>query len=472
MFSGQDIVFDPKISAYGENFATRIKVPVLPEEWSIGVLYGPSGSGKTTLLKTLFKVPNVYKSVNQIDQNARPIDILPEDLLLAVGMKSIPSWYTPIKYLSGGETERLICGTKMLNAKKHSMVQENAEVLVMDEFTSFVDRSTAKGMARGVGKWCSKNNIRLVVATIHKDIFPYISPSWIWSTRLEKFLDIPAVPDLNITYSKGKIEDWDYFSKYHYLQSKISPACNVYLACVDEDIVGFISLVGHIGGGKRIHRLVVFPEWQGLGIGPRILEDICKKEITNFPDIYIKTSHPSMGRYLESSCYWTPTARNKRKVSDKEMQKPFIWTPVRVACWCYKFVISQVRFSSGGLDNHMLAKRESLPDRPQKGCLKYIGKVVDAKGKAKYIRKRHPVKYFETREEAEEAQFQASAEIYNSYEIRGDDVVVDSKFSVNKRNLDILLGSTWHIRYRIVFKWENRRRVNLSDLTEDEIRIL
>lgn len=185
--SKRDIVFDPKVCVYGDNFRTSIKIPNIPNSWSIGVIYGPSGTGKTTILKTLF---TISANVNEIpkddldtptNEDSRPIDILHEDLLIAVGMKSIPSWYTPIKYLSGGERERFDCGVRMYSAKSRGTH------LLLDEFTSLVDRSTAMGMSRGISKWCKLNDISLVVATIHKDILPYLSPTWVWSTRLEKF---------------------------------------------------------------------------------------------------------------------------------------------------------------------------------------------------------------------------------------------------------------------------------------------
>lgn len=468
--SKRDIVFDPKVCVYGDNFRTSIKIPNIPNSWSIGVIYGPSGTGKTTILKTLF---TISANVNEIpkddldtptNEDSRPIDILHEDLLIAVGMKSIPSWYTPIKYLSGGERERFDCGVRMYSAKSRGTH------LLLDEFTSLVDRSTAMGMSRGISKWCKLNDISLVVATIHKDILPYLSPTWVWSTRLEKFLHIPAPKDFDVTYTKGKNEDWNLFSKYHYLCSNINPACNIYIAHIEGDIVGFISLLGHFGGGKRIHRLVIFPEWQGLGIGPRILEDICKKEADVFPNIYIKTSHPSMGRYLNSSPHWEPTSRNNKKVN-KTQKVLDNWETRKETCWCYKFVMTpDIRDAESKTTD--IKYKDNGKSTKDKGCLKYVGKIVKSGDRVRYIRKRHPVKYFNSLEEAEEARYRASAECYDTYEIKGDNVVVNGKFSVNKRNLDLLRGYRWHIRYNIVFKWEDRKRVSLSDITTDDVVIL
>lgn len=74
------------------------------------------------------------------------------------------------------------------------------------------------------------------------------------------------------------------FSKYHYLSHNHNHAARVFIAQADENIVGFISVL-HFPHPKhkrykKVHRLVVLPDYQGLGIGIKLLELI--------GDIYLK----------------------------------------------------------------------------------------------------------------------------------------------------------------------------------------
>lgn len=83
---------------YGSSrYNTVITLPDISNiDWGIGVIYGPSGTGKSTILSTLF---DTVSKTNNIE--GRPIDHINEDILIAVGLMSIPSWYTNVNNLSG-----------------------------------------------------------------------------------------------------------------------------------------------------------------------------------------------------------------------------------------------------------------------------------------------------------------------------------------------------------------------------------
>lgn len=157
-----------------QNFTGRstFRVPALtgiPDTWGLGLIVGPSGTGKSSLLRTFGRTEDVQWGVNKavVSQFASYTDA--KDRLLAVGFGSIPSWLRPYHVLSTGEQHRVDLARK---------IGPNA---VVDEFTSVVDRNVAKAMARSLGRWASPD-LRMVLATCHYDVIPYLNPSWVFDT--------------------------------------------------------------------------------------------------------------------------------------------------------------------------------------------------------------------------------------------------------------------------------------------------
>lgn len=96
------------------------------------------------------------------------------------------------------------------------------------------------------------------------------------------------------------------FRKYHYLNDTINTSSQCYLAEIWGKPVGFIS-VQHFPHRyekrfKKVGRLVVLPDYQGIGIGKLLLNEIAKlyKEFR----FTITTSHPSLNRSLVKDNNW------------------------------------------------------------------------------------------------------------------------------------------------------------------------
>ena len=93
--------------------------------------------------------------------------------LLGSGLSSIPGWLKPYEHLSTGQKHR---ADLAINLKNDA---------VFDEFTSVLDRNTAKGLASSVEKFIRSNNITGVVfAGPHRDIISYLLPDWVFDTDL------------------------------------------------------------------------------------------------------------------------------------------------------------------------------------------------------------------------------------------------------------------------------------------------
>lgn len=67
---------------------------------------------------------------------------------------------------------------------------------------------------------------------------------------------------------------------------------------------------------KKIHRLVVLPDYQGLGIGKVFLDFVAKIYTKKGADVAITTSHPALAKSLFKNNNWFCT-RNTRNTRNK-----------------------------------------------------------------------------------------------------------------------------------------------------------
>lgn len=437
--------------------------------WKIGSLYGPSGTGKTTILTAKFGIPQ-YKFLTE----GKPIDHISENILITVGLMSIPTWYTDISLLSGGEKERYRIACILTNSKEN-------DTIVLDEFTSLVDRATAKGMAKGISKWCRNNNRRLIVASINNDIFSFLKPDFIWSTRYNKFITY-VEEEIKLDFIKGSYDDWKLFERYHYLSSKLFTGSAITLALIDNEPVAFIAVSTQIQHGRRIHRLVVLPEWQGLGIGTKLLEYATEIEHNAGFKVYIKTSHPAIGSYLQLSNKWEPSTYNlKLKQNDSH-----IWhREVRkIPCWCYRYnggknkqlslpinptseanTLISTPINPSSETNTLLSINpvpktniSSLIINDKWDSLIRKGKIETRKNGYVYIRKNYPTTYFGSFQEAYDAQTLSSIQSgCNPYKIVDDNIIIKIKNPLGPNEffyaklsiifLDLVKNRTWFVRH-------------------------
>src|SRR5450759_4719421 len=92
---------------------------------------------------------------------------------------------------------------------------------------------------------------------------------------------------------------WQMFRQYHYLSGSLAKHARCYVAVYQEKPVAFIAVM-HIRMRSRyyrVHRLVVLPDYQGIGVGKRLLNFIAEiyTSQTKVP-FYIVTSNPQIIR--------------------------------------------------------------------------------------------------------------------------------------------------------------------------------
>ena len=288
----------------------------LPKDYSIGVIVGASGTGKSTLLKEFGKAaPIIWDTKKAIASHFESAEDAVERLS-AAGLMSVPEWAKPFQSLSNGQQFRAGLARSL-----HSGA-------VLDEFTSVVDRNVAKAASTSMARYVRRNGLKqITIATCHRDVLEFLEPDWVIDTdRGEwtsgRYLQRPQLV-LDIYPCSNLL--WSYFAKHHYLSESLNKASHNYMAIWEGKVVGFASVMAYPSGtvqnAFREHRLVVHPDYQGFGFGPRISEAVARHYTENGKRFFSKTSHPRLGEYRDQSPVWKPTSKNHMRRTDGKATK-------------------------------------------------------------------------------------------------------------------------------------------------------
>jgi len=280
---------------------TSVKIPINFGEckmfdWNIGVIYGGSGTGKTTLLKEFGSL-----TVDEFDEHKPLISnfdwLEPKEatlLLSAMGLASVPTWLRPYGLLSNGEQYRASLAYKVGKASEN-------DVILIDEFTSVVDRDVAKAMSNALQKYIRRTNKKIILASCHFDIMEWLLPDWTYSPlkgRLERASLRRQKPKIKLQVFRCRYETWNIFKQHHYLSQDLNKAAKSFVFLMNDKPIAFIAVLplpsGTTKNAFRISRVVVLPDFQGLGIGIKILNFIGEMYMKDNKKMYIKTSNPAL----------------------------------------------------------------------------------------------------------------------------------------------------------------------------------
>jgi ABC-type polar amino acid transport system ATPase subunit/GNAT superfamily N-acetyltransferase len=298
-----------KFDLQSENIVEHFKGDIdIPDEWQVGLIVGKSGTGKTTIAKQLFE--DAY--ITSYDYSAETVlDDMPKECSVeqitsafnSVGFSSPPSWLKPYSVLSNGQKMRVDLARAIL---------EDNELFVFDEFTSVVDRNVAQIGSFAMQKAIRKTNKKFIAVTCHFDVQDWLLPDWVFNTDTMTFQSFEGQkknrPKIEFEiYQTGDKSIWKMFAKHHYLSHTHNNAANVFIAMVNGEVAGFLSVL-HLPNKdpriKRVHRLVILPDYQGAGIGIKFLNEvgnIYKKDKWRYT---ISTSAPSLIFALKKLQKW------------------------------------------------------------------------------------------------------------------------------------------------------------------------
>lgn len=312
IFKNFDFDFDGKTEFTIPHFSR------VTEDFNIGVIYGSSGSGKSSILKQYGEEKDLVWDNNRTI--ASHFDSVEDAIerLGAVGLNTVPTWAKPRHVLSNGEGFRC------------DLARRLGSNIVIDEFTSVVNRDVAKSCSLSLYKYVKRKGLKnIVLATCHDDILEWLQPDWVFNTDAKKFASRGLVRQpIEIKVIAGSRKYWEFFKKHHYLTEELPKSAHCYLAVWKDRIIGFASSMSLPGytpplyeGDKRLKwreaRTVVLPDFQGLGIGTRLSDAVADIMLDKKVRYYSKTSHIRMGEYRQKSPLWRATVSNlKDRSSD------------------------------------------------------------------------------------------------------------------------------------------------------------
>lgn len=311
-------------------------------DWNIGVILGGSGSGKTSLLKKMGVLRYSQFDNRSLISN---FDFLsPEEataLLLGMGLSSVPSWLRPFSKLSNGEQYRAILA--------YLVATSGDSCILVDEFTSVVNRDVAKSMSFTLQKYLRKHNKRIILASCHYDILDWLQPDWTCDLQKGGVLEKHEYlrhdrPKIELQVSRVKYEAWEYFKKHHYLTEDVNKACKFLLFEWEGKPVAINAVIpqpsGHFKNGVRESRIVVLPDYQGIGLGTvvsNISGAMFKAEGYRY---FTKTIHPALGEYRNRTPeLWKPTSKNgKKDTAQNQMGNMEGWKVLTRTSYCHEFI--------------------------------------------------------------------------------------------------------------------------------------
>lgn len=293
------------------------ELPVEERDWNIGLITGPSGSGKSTLARHLW--PEQLAAAQEWPTDRALVDAFPENmgirditgLLSAAGLSSPPAWLRPYRTLSNGEAFR---------ADIARSLAELDGLVVVDEFSSVVDRQVAQVASHAVQKAVRRAHRQLVAVTCHYDVTDWLQPDWSYDVASGAFTWRSVQPhppvELDICPVSGR-DLWPVFARHHYLSGELSRSARCFAAYTEDGrpvaFASYIHLPHPTAGNIKIsHRVVVLPDWQGLGIAGRLSEWLGEDLHRQGYRFRATTAHPARIAYYARSPRWRMDKRKAR----------------------------------------------------------------------------------------------------------------------------------------------------------------
>lgn len=166
----------------GDTFELSADLPIEGIDWQIGLIVGASGTGKTSIGRSLFgggKIIDLYagwpadQPIVEAISPGGDFDTVTGSLA-NVGLGDVPSWLRPFNALSNGQQFR---------AGLARLISDAPDEVIVDEFTSVIDRQIAKIGALAFGKgWRRNKGKRIVLLSCHYDIIEWLQPDWVFDT--------------------------------------------------------------------------------------------------------------------------------------------------------------------------------------------------------------------------------------------------------------------------------------------------
>ena len=278
--------------------------PFEEKPWQVGLIVGPSGCGKSTILREAFGDQEEFKwsAASVVDDFDAKLGIEAiTSACSAVGFNTIPAWLRPFDVLSNGERFRVDLARRLLETKG---------IVVVDEFTSVVDRQVAKIGSHAVQKHVRLSGMQFVAASCHFDIIDWLQPDWVLEPATMRFQrrSVQRRPAIDITIARVSRVAWSMFAPFHYMTARLHRNATCFGLWAGDVLAAFCATLHFQHPStrdiRRISRVVTLPDWQGLGLAMILVERLgaaykaIGKRLRNYP------AHPSFIRSHQRSQVW------------------------------------------------------------------------------------------------------------------------------------------------------------------------
>ena len=316
-------MFDVPASA-----VSRVEIPYnLPlddKPWNIGLIVGASGSGKSSIAEAMWPEQTLV-SGHDWDPDRAVVDGFPKrmavkdvlDLLSSVGFSSPPAWLRPYHVLSTGEQFRVSIARTLAEAmvaNEEAVITGGveAETVVVDEFTSVVDRTVAQIGSSAIARTVRRRHMRFVAVTCHYDVLEWLQPDWVFNTDTSQFdwRSVQPRPSIELRIQRVHHSYWSVFSRHHYLSKDLNPSAVCFAAFLASTgrPVAFNAWLSQphrsIPNMRRSSRVVTLPDYQGVGIGNRLVETCASLwRALNYRPM-ATAAHPAMVAHRQRSPVW------------------------------------------------------------------------------------------------------------------------------------------------------------------------
>ncbi len=293
-----------------------VDLPLDEKPWNIGLIVGPSGSGKSSIARELFG----DDLISEFDwpPNKSIIDAFQPNLgikeivmaLSSVGFGSPPNWLRPFSVLSNGEKFRATIARAMC---------ESGDLIVIDEFTSVVDRTVAKISSAAVAKAIRRGKKKLIAVTCHHDVTRWLDPDWVYDTGVHalKWRRLRGRPKIRLHIQRVDKAIWRVFRRHHYLNTSLAISARCFLVTIDGEPAAFSAVMSFPNKKPawREHRTVTLPDFQGVGVGNALSEYVAALYAATGRRFISTTSHPAMISHRARSHLWKIIRKSSRVLS-------------------------------------------------------------------------------------------------------------------------------------------------------------
>lgn len=274
-----------------------VSIPTESMKWNIGLIVGGSGRGKTTIAKNLFPEYELFSGfewsepsiLDDFDDKFSAKEL--SEILSKVGFSSPPDWLKPFRVLSNGQKMRV---------ELARLILESDKPFIYDEFTSVVDRNVAKIGSAAIQRFVRKSDKKFIAVSCHSDIKEWLEPDWVYDVDKMEFSDSRGLlrrPEIIVNVRRAEQSEWRQFMDFHYMTHSHNNSAHKYIAEINGRAVAWCSVL-HLPqktkNFKRIHRIVVLPDYQGVGLGNVFLSNIAKKYTQDGFRVRLVTSSPSL----------------------------------------------------------------------------------------------------------------------------------------------------------------------------------